>query len=217
MPGSKRIFTELLFSVGTRLHQQARRNIQKRKPALITAVKKFNMYCEKLKTFNLPTPNFPLPSPLPTDLTELRADDTLMLDVWTDTNTNGSQPWLVDPRVREGIRYVHQIDRCDEERRRLGREAENRLRCFSQELRILHVALRTIQGKDLEPINANYISPTSIVDSTLLIHIRKKLEDTLLLKFRWSTPFISAFRWDIHITDADVWRILYQYLGGIFI
>ena len=129
------------------MHQQARKNIQKRKPALVTAIRKYNGYCESLRSYELPKPNFPLPTPLPTDLTELRSDESLMLDVWTDPNPSDAQAWLIDPTVREGIKYVHQQERCIEERRRLGREAENLLRYYSQELRVLEIAQRTVLGK----------------------------------------------------------------------
>lgn len=109
-------------SKGTRLHQQARKNIQKRKPALLRAIKKFNDYCETLRSFELPFPNFPIPSPLPTDFSELQNDETLMFDVWVDSNTinTNNQAWLIDPKVREGIRFIHDINRSTEEHRRLG-------------------------------------------------------------------------------------------------
>ena len=137
----------IYYILGTRLHQQARKNIQKRKPALMTAIRKYNSYCESLRSYQLPTPNFPLPTPLPTDLTELRSDESLMIDVWTEPNPSSAQAWLIDPTVREGIKYIHQQERCIEERRRLGREAENLLRYYSQELRVLEIAQRTVSGK----------------------------------------------------------------------
>ena len=70
-----------------------------------------------------------------------------MLDVWTDPNPTSAQAWLIDPKVREGIKYIHQQERCIEERRRLGREAENLLRYYSQELRVLEIAQRSVSGE----------------------------------------------------------------------
>ena len=76
-----------------------------------------------------------------------------MLDVWTEPNPSDAQAWLIDPTVREGIKFFHQQDRCIEERRRLGREAENLLRYYSQELRILEIAQRTVSGESISLLN----------------------------------------------------------------
>lgn len=101
-----------------------------------------------LKSFDIPRKDFPLPSSLPTDLTELRNDDSLMYDVWTDSNTVDlkNQAWLIDPKLREGIRFYHDMNRSVEEYRRLGREAENLLRFYSLELRALEITLRSETG-----------------------------------------------------------------------
>ena len=112
----------------------------------MTAIKKFNGYCDTLRGFELPAQRFPLPTQLPTDLTKLRDDDTLMTAVWTDSNPVNAQPWLSDASVRNAIRFMHQTDRCIEERRRLGREAENLLRWFSHELHVLECAKRVATG-----------------------------------------------------------------------
>lgn len=71
-----------------------------------------------------------------------------MFDVWVDSNTinTNNQAWLIDPKVREGIRFIHDIDRSTEEHRRLGREAENLLRFYSRELRVLEIALQSAKG-----------------------------------------------------------------------
>jgi hypothetical protein len=65
-----------------KLHQHTRKAIAKRQPALMTAIRKFNSYCERLELLYDPTWNIPLPTPLPTKLAELRGDQTLMQDVW---------------------------------------------------------------------------------------------------------------------------------------
>ena len=55
--------------------------------------------------------------------------------------------WLEDVDVREGIRAVLKMDRCLEERRRLGLEADNLCRWFGHELSAVEVALATPSSK----------------------------------------------------------------------
>jgi hypothetical protein len=55
--------------------------------------------------------------------------------------------WLEDANVREGIRTILKVDRCLEECRRLGLEADNLCRWFGQELSAVKVALATPSSK----------------------------------------------------------------------
>ena len=129
--------------IGTKLHQSTRKAISKRKPALMNAIRKFNKYCETLENLYKPEWNIPLPEPLPTQLAVLRDSSSLMEDVWI-TPAEGEVPrWLEDRGVREGIRAILKLDRCLEERRRLGTEADNLCRWFGRELCALEVALST--------------------------------------------------------------------------
>ncbi|TDL19236.1 hypothetical protein BD410DRAFT_900284 [Rickenella mellea] len=171
-------------ALGTKLHQQARKSISKRKPALMTALKKYNKYCERLRELAGPSSTFPLPQPLSLNLGILRLDDTLMQDVWIDTSVATGPRWMVDPAVRKGIRAMLELDRCVEERRRLGREADNLLRWFTDELTALEIAHR--------------LSPD--IGQTVLL--RRQRESTLLLKHQWTNPFISQFRWESHQQQA---------------
>lgn len=128
---------------GTKLHQSTLKAIQKRKPALLTAIRKFNRYCAKLAELYKPEWGIPLPAPLPVMLDNLRGNGStiLMEDVWI-TRTPGTLPrWLEDSDVREGIRAMLKIDRCKEERLRLGIEADNLCRWFGRELSAVETAL----------------------------------------------------------------------------
>lgn len=118
----------------------------RRKPALMTAIRKFNAYCEKLKELAGDLPNFPLPKPLTTNLQILRESDDLMQDVWIDTTVAERPLWLTEEKVRKGIRAMLILDHCVEERCRLGREAENLLRIFKEELLVLNIALINHKG-----------------------------------------------------------------------
>ena len=133
--------------LGTKLHQQTRKAIAKRQPALTAALRKYNHYCEQLSRLHNPSWGIPLPSPLPTTLAELRNDPTLMQDIWI-TPSEGKVPrWLEDTDVRDGIRALIKTERCLEEQRRLGLEADNMCRWFGYELAAIHVASRRYESK----------------------------------------------------------------------
>lgn len=107
----------------------------------MTAIRKFNKYCEKLAILHQPVWNLPLPQPLPTKLSALRDASNLMEDVWI-TRQQGMVPrWLESLDVREGIRAMLKVDRCLEERRRLGMEADNLCRWFGRELVAIEYAM----------------------------------------------------------------------------
>jgi hypothetical protein len=127
---------------GTKLHQQTRKAIAKRQPALLTAIRKFNSYCEQLESLYEPSCGIPLPSPLSTKLTELRGDPTLMEDVWITPSVGEVPQWLEDSEVRDGIRALLKRERCREEQVRLGMEADNICRFFGEELAALELAVR---------------------------------------------------------------------------
>jgi hypothetical protein len=128
---------------GTKLHQHTRKAIAKRQPALMASIRKFNTYCEHLEVLYDPTWSIPLPSPLPTKLVELRSDQSLMEDVWITPSVGEVPRWLEDSDVRDGIRALLKRERCREEQKRLGIEADNLCRFFGDELAALELTLRT--------------------------------------------------------------------------
>ena len=124
---------------GTKLHQSTLKVIQKRKPALLTVIRKFNKYCATLAELHKPEWGIPLPVTL--DSLRGNGSTVLMEDVWI-SQTPGTLPrWLEDSDVREGIRAMLKIDRCREERLRLGIEADNLCRWFGRELSAVETAL----------------------------------------------------------------------------
>jgi len=133
--------------LGTKLHQQTWKAIAKRQPALMAAIRKYNNYCEQLSQLHNPTWAIPLPAPLPTTLVDLRNDPTLMQDVWITPSTEEVPRWLEDVDVRDGIRALLKHERCLEEQRRLGMEADNMCRWFGNELTAIQVALRQSERK----------------------------------------------------------------------
>lgn len=114
---------------------------------MLTALRKFNAYCERLEELYDPTYGIPLPTPLPTKLNDLRNDQSLLEDVWISPSTGDIPRWLEDQDVRDGIRAMLKRDRCIEEQRRLGLEADNLCRWFGDELAAIELALLAPDSK----------------------------------------------------------------------
>jgi hypothetical protein len=128
---------------GTKLHQQTRKAISKRKPALMSAIRKFNKYCVELKALAAPLSPIPIPTPLSTELNILRDDPYLMEDVWVEPSEGMPPRWLEDSNVRKGIKALLKVDRTKEEEQRLRHESRNLLSWFGRELVAIKVALKT--------------------------------------------------------------------------
>jgi len=120
----------------------------------MSAIRKFNSYCERLAELYDVSSGIPLPSPLPTKLAELRNDQSLLEDVWISPSVGEIPRWLEDVDVREGIRAVLKIDQCLEEQRRLGIEADNMCRWFSHELCAIELAIRQPESKSKRNLSA---------------------------------------------------------------
>lgn len=110
---------------------------------MITAIKKFNRYCAELADKYDSKWKIPLPLPLPLKVSDLRDDPNLMQDVWVTPSETKPQPWLEDPYVRSGIQAMLKLDRCREEQRRLGHEADNLCSWFGREIAAVELAMRT--------------------------------------------------------------------------
>jgi len=106
---------------GTKLHQQTRKAISRREPALKTAIRKFNCHCDTLTNLAEAESNTTLPVPrhLSNKLATLHDNPYLMEDVWIEVRTGTAPRWLTDPDVCTGIRAMLKSDRCLEERQRL--------------------------------------------------------------------------------------------------
>ena len=143
----RHLATNCISLIGTKLHQQTCRAMQRRTPALIAAIRKFNKYCDMLVTLSDPATNIPLPRHLKTDLNLLRDDPYLMEDVWIYPSAEATPPWLTDTKVCKGIRAMLKIDRCMEEHRHLGIEADNLCRWFGRELTAIELSIQSTAGE----------------------------------------------------------------------
>jgi len=126
----------------------------------MNAIKKFNRYCARLEELFDPAYTIAIPSPLPTKLADLRDNSSLMEDVWITPAESDPPRWLEDTDVRSGIRAMLKVDRCLEERRRLGWEADNLCRWFGRELSAIELALRTPSSKLFHP-STDHLSDVS--------------------------------------------------------
>jgi hypothetical protein len=113
----------------------------------MTAIRKFNSYCEHLESIFDLSWGVPLPTPLPTKLADLRKDQTLMEDVWITPSVGDVPRWIEDTDVRDGIQALLKRERCREEQHRIGHEADNLCRWFGAELTALELALRSPTSK----------------------------------------------------------------------
>ncbi|KAJ2917668.1 hypothetical protein MD484_g2717, partial [Candolleomyces efflorescens] len=173
-------------ALGTKEHQRVRTAIEKRKPSFLSAIRRFNKLCAELKELLKPEWNIPAPDTLPTDIHKLRTQSHIMEDVWIERSIGKTPRWIESPEVREGIRAMLSLDRCREERLRLGREADNMCRWFGAELAQTEIAI-------VDPKNA---------------HIRRQLEAyhtrLLLTEPKWSSsPLVSKLRYQHHVTAAQ--------------
>ncbi|KAJ7575225.1 hypothetical protein C8J56DRAFT_1063775 [Mycena floridula] len=139
-------------AIGTKAHQDTRKTIAKRKPALMNALRLFNSYVEDLEKQRDKCPSIPIPLRLPLDLKSLQESVDLFQDVWI-TPCEGEIPmWLQNVDVRAGIHGMLKLDRCSEERIRLGIEADNLCRWFSRELTAVELARRRPERNPDEPL-----------------------------------------------------------------
>ncbi|KIN99430.1 hypothetical protein M404DRAFT_30479 [Pisolithus tinctorius Marx 270] len=173
------------FFLGTKLHQQTRKAIAKCQPALMSAIRKFNMYCERLAKLYDASSGIPLPSPLPTKLAELRNDQSLFEDVWITPSIGEIPQWLQDSDVREGIRAVLKTDCCLEEQHCLGMEADNMCRWFGSELCAVELAIR-------QPENSMY----SLV-------LQQHRESLAKMQERWPMPLASTVHYASQARSAQ--------------
>jgi hypothetical protein len=131
----------MTLMIGTKLHQQTRKSITKRQPALLSSIRRFNDYCTTLARLHNPDWSIPLPQPLPKELNTLRDHSDLMEDIWISPMPSGIPRWLQDRQVQEGIQGMLKLDRCTEECERLIIEAANLCDWFGHEFAGLELAL----------------------------------------------------------------------------
>ncbi|KAJ2911476.1 hypothetical protein MD484_g8939, partial [Candolleomyces efflorescens] len=173
-------------ALGTKLHQATRAAISKRKPAFLSAIRRFNKYCDELKVLIDPKWGIPVPKPLPTTIHQLRETSHLMEDVWIEPSSGAIPRWLESLDVREGIRAMLKLDRCKEERVRLGRESDNMCRWFGREMKNAHIAWANPENRRLR------------------CHLEQYCSRLRQSQHSWAnSPFAQKNQYQFHITEAE--------------
>ncbi|KAG1801850.1 uncharacterized protein BJ212DRAFT_1450041 [Suillus subaureus] len=149
-------------ALGMKLHQQTHKAIAKRQPALMTAICKFNSYCEHLDSLYDPSWGIPLPMALPTKLADLHNDQTLMEDIWIMPSAGDIPHWLNDSDMRDGIRTLLKHDQCQEEQQCLSIEADNLCSYFGDELSALELTLSSDANHFLQ-LQSHWVNPFASV------------------------------------------------------
>ncbi|KAJ7573140.1 hypothetical protein C8J56DRAFT_1066824 [Mycena floridula] len=172
-------------ALGTKVHQITRKSMKKRSPALLAAVVKFNEYVDTLRSMHQPRQRIPIPKALPTTLQELRESPDLHEDVWISKTPQGEIPrWLEDLDLRNGIHAQLYLDRCLEERRRLGQEADNMCRWFGRTFAVLQLAISCKQYSGLLP------------------ELKRRWDHLLSLRLLWQSPLVSEMHYNTRISAA---------------
>ncbi|KAJ7224979.1 hypothetical protein B0H12DRAFT_1240761 [Mycena haematopus] len=110
--------------------------IKRREPTINNTVKEYNKLCADISTL-IKAKKAPggavAPTPIPAKgIYQLDVDDVIWQDLGLDDDTT-PELWLVDAKVRAGIRAMLQKDRCEEEAPRLQRERRHMQQWFAIE------------------------------------------------------------------------------------
>jgi hypothetical protein len=134
-----------------------------------------------------------------------------MEDVWVEPVSASPPAWLTDANVRKGIRAILKLDRCLEERRRLGIEADNMCAWFGRELAALTVSIQSPKSKsrftNLNVVLNSVIPP----DSHIKFQLQQRCADVMRFQDLWQTPLVSTLRYHSHVTAA---KLLATHLSG---
>ncbi|KIM60892.1 hypothetical protein SCLCIDRAFT_26247 [Scleroderma citrinum Foug A] len=207
-------------TLGMKLHQQTHKAIAKCQPALMSAICKFNTYCEHLAGLYDPSSGIPLPSPLPTKLAELCNDQSLLQDIWVTPSISEIPRWLedIDNNVALALRLTTCAGGMDASCVPLNSPSDGlKILCTPTplELQWLPPVVCTVDGLS-EEVSAlpladldaaeSLLDPNEIALTDLLKDVEadpRTNEDTLgdnedqspahSINFIWELPFISSF------------------------
>jgi hypothetical protein len=110
-----------------KLQKHVEDQIKRKEPGIVSLAKTYNDLCDQLTTL-IRKRRAPVGAIAPLKiqrdgLFQLDVDDNIWQDVGLDDENSGPIPrWLGDDNVRQGIKFMLQLDRCEEEERRLKKE-----------------------------------------------------------------------------------------------
>ncbi|KAF8132633.1 hypothetical protein K438DRAFT_2130094 [Mycena galopus ATCC 62051] len=139
--------------VKERLLSKLRDRKFERDPIERKLVKTYNKLCDDISNF-IKSKKAPkgavAPPPIPEKgLYQLDVDDMIWQDVGLDDADGPPPPWLVDDKVRSGIRAMLQRDRCFEEAPRLVRERRHLQVWFATEWKVVSDLVETCEEEEL--------------------------------------------------------------------
>ena len=133
------------YILDNNLHSHVVSSVKRQEPTIRKLVTTYNKLCCELQgmiRLQRAPPGAIPPLPIPSKgIFELDVDS----DIWHDVGLEGCsiEPprWLADEGVRKGIRLMLEIDRCNEEEKRLSRECTILQKWFSIEWKSVNAAL----------------------------------------------------------------------------
>ena len=137
--------------IGTKLHQQTRQGMARRRPKLTSLINEYNSCCDQIESLAGNPPRVPIPAKLPTLASKLKEDENLFLDVQIciDGLEMGEEPLWMKESVRKAMKNYQITKQVTEEKIRLRKEAENLINCYGEELTVAEVTVR-ISKPELE-------------------------------------------------------------------
>ena len=108
-------------------------------------INEYNACCDQIESLASIPPRIPVLSKLPTIISKLKEDKNLFIDVQVciDGLEMEEEPLWMKDWVRKAMKDYQITQRVVEEKRRLGKEAENLLQRYAQELTVAEIALRS--------------------------------------------------------------------------
>src|ERR1700676_2642496 len=101
-------------------------SLKRREPTILRLPKNYNYLCRQIRTLihqkKSPAGAMPPQEIVREGLFKLDIDDEIWQDVGLNDDFEQPPLWLSNERVRQGIRYMLEMDRCEEEELRLVRE-----------------------------------------------------------------------------------------------
>jgi hypothetical protein len=128
-----------------KLRKHAESSLKRREPAILTLTKNYNDLCRQLKSL-INQKKAPLGAILPIEIPregifKLDVDDDIWQDIGLNDEQHSSAPlWLTNENVRQGIKSMLQLDRCEEEEVRLLRERHALQEWMKEEWKIVQRA-----------------------------------------------------------------------------
>ncbi|KZT52173.1 hypothetical protein CALCODRAFT_487323 [Calocera cornea HHB12733] len=168
--------------LGTKLRDQILRGYGPRWSTTQAAIRRYNGYVDSLEKHFNPAWNIPLPLKLNPDSLESPTEDHHLLDdVWWPA-VQPPAAWVTNEDVRHGVTGWLLRARCNEEERRLAREADNVMRWWQEERQALKdtIAQCSVQG-DVLRLQRMQMQHT---------HIRQKWTCRALPEVKWRRAIV---------------------------